>query len=306
MRTASTLLSLSLVLLSLTSGSMYAAPLRVLYFSKSAGWEHSVVKRENGQPSFTENILTRLGRQHDIEFTYSKDGSLFNRSYLGKFDVIMFYTSGDLCATGVDGQPAMTQAGKQALLDAVAAGKGFVAVHSGCDTFHTAEKGGGNNPIPASRFHNYGEETDPYIKMAGGEFLKHNQEQLGRLQVCDPQFPGMGKLGSRLEFKEEWYSLKEFASDLHVLLVLETTGMTGSDYQRPDFPLAWARMHGSGRVWCNAMGHREDIWESSAFQAMLLGGIKWAGQRQSAELVANLKVLTPKADQLPKYVPGFQ
>ena len=29
-----------------------AAPLRVLYFSKSSGYEHSVVKRVDGKPSY--------------------------------------------------------------------------------------------------------------------------------------------------------------------------------------------------------------------------------------------------------------
>jgi type 1 glutamine amidotransferase len=298
-------ISLALALLALITLVANAAPLRVLYFTKSAGWEHDVVKRVDGQPSFSERVLAQLGPKHGIEFTFSKDGSLFSPEYLTKFDVIMFYTSGDLLATGVDGQPPMTPAGKQALLDAVAGGKGFVALHSGCDTFHTGEKGGGNNPIPPSRYQNFGEASDPFIKMVGGEFLKHSVQQVATVQVIDPRFPGMAALGERLALKEEWYSLKEFAADMHVVLVLQTAGMHGSDYQRPPFPIAWARKYGQGRVWFNAMGHREDVWESAAFQVMLLGGLEWAGGRLEADSAPNLKAAAPEATTLPPYVPGF-
>src|SRR5215207_37063 len=110
--------------------NLQAAPTRVLYFSKSSGYEHSAVKRTEGQPSYSENVLSKLSGPSDLEFTFSKDGSKFYADYLKQFDVVMFYTSGDLLSTGTDGQPAMTAAGKQALLEWVAGGKGFVAVHS--------------------------------------------------------------------------------------------------------------------------------------------------------------------------------
>jgi type 1 glutamine amidotransferase len=305
MRFPTPTLLLGVALLALASQNTDGAPLRVLYFSKSAGWEHDVVKRTNGQPSFSDRVLTRLGAQHDMAITCSKDGSLFSPEYLERFDVIMFYTTGDLFSAGVDGQPPMTPAGKQALLDAIAGGKGFVAVHSGSDTFHTGEKGGGNNPIPESRYQNYCELADPFIRMVGGEFLKHGAQQPGRLQVVDPHFPGMGGLPESLVIHEEWYSLKEFAADLHVTLVLDTAGMRGSDYQRAPYPVAWARIQGKGRVWFNAMGHREDVWESPVFQAMLLGGIEWAAGRAKADTPPNLTAAAPSANVLPKYVPGF-
>src|SRR5207245_4575149 len=66
-------------------------------------------------------------------------------------------------------------------------------------------------------------------------------------------------------------ALPIFAKDIHVLLVLETDGMQDSEYRRPRFPLAWARSEGKGRVYFNAMGHREDVWTSERFQEMLAG-----------------------------------
>ena len=51
---------------------------------------------------------------------------------------------------------------------------------------------------------------------------------------------------------EEWYSLKNFSKDNHVLLVLETAGMHVFHYKRPSFPIAWVRKEGKGRVYYNA------------------------------------------------------
>ncbi len=297
------LVVLGSLLLGLYLNAMSAAPLRVLYFTKSAGYEHSVVKHVDGKPSYSENILTALAAKHDLALTFSKDGSLFSPEYLAQFDVIMFYTSGDLLSVGTDGQPAITAAGKQALLDAVAGGKGFIGLHSGSDTFHTGEQGGGNNPIRAQRFTNYGDKADDYIKMLGGEFIRHNAQQVAKARVIDPAFPGCAAIGDRLEVMEEWYSLKEFATNDHVLLLLDTAGMEGPDYQRPSYPLAWARAYGKGRVWFNAMGHREDIWDNPKFQALLLGGIEWAGGRLPADVKPNLQEVAPGANTLQVYKP---
>ena len=288
-------LLLGLAVLSLGFLSASAAPLHVLYFTKSSGYEHSVIKRTDGKPSYSENVLAALGQKHDvnIDFTFSKDGSLFSPEYLAKFDVVMFFTSGDLLSEGTDKQPALTAAGKQALLDAVAGGKGFVALHAGTDTFHTGESGGGNNPIRFPRFKNYGDASDPYIKLIGGEFIKHGPQQVAKATVADPKFPGFGDLGGVINVQEEWYTLKDFAANDHVLLVMQTEGMKGTDYVRPPYPLAWAREYGKGRVASNAMGHREDVWDSAAYQSMLVGMLKWAGGVVQADVTPTLDKVTP-------------
>ncbi len=153
--------------------------MRVLYFTKSAGYEHSVVRHADGEPSHSEKMLKKLGAAHDIDFAFSKDGSLFSPDYLAGFDVVMFYTSGDLFSVGEDGNPPLTPSGKQALLDAVAGGKGFIAIHSGGDTFHTGKSGGGNPTDRRNRYKFHGNAADPYIRMLGGEFINHGKQQTG-------------------------------------------------------------------------------------------------------------------------------
>src|SRR4051812_10509680 len=70
-----------------------AARKKVLYFSKMsvAPQSHTAALRKDGQPSPSENVLTELGAKNNIEFVFSKDGSLFSADYLGQFDAIIFY-----------------------------------------------------------------------------------------------------------------------------------------------------------------------------------------------------------------------
>lgn len=277
---------------------------KVLFFSKSSGFEHSVIKRVTGNPSFAENVLKELGEKHNIEFTYSKDGSLFTPEYLAQFDAYFFYTTGDLTLARNDdkygdNEPPMTPAGKAALLKAIENGKGFIGTHSATDTFHSE----GNKDHSNARYANDGDKADPFVKMLGAEFIRHDAQQKARQIVADAKFPGMDAVPADFGPHEEWYSLKNFARDMHVLLVQETAGMRGSSYARPPFPATWARMHGKGRVFYTSMGHREDIWTSPTFQAVLMGGINWAVRRVDADVTPNIAKVTPEANLLPAIPP---
>ena len=84
---------------------------KILFFSKSSGFEHSAIKRKDGQPSFAETVLAEIGPRHGFEFTFSKDGSLFTPKYLAQFDAFFFYTTGDLTTEGTDKNPPMTKEG---------------------------------------------------------------------------------------------------------------------------------------------------------------------------------------------------
>jgi prepilin-type N-terminal cleavage/methylation domain-containing protein len=300
LRTGAATLGMTLTSWPFSATAESAATRKVLFFSKSSNFEHAVIKRHNGQPSFVEKILAELGPKHGIEFTYSKDGSLFTPEYLAQFDAFMFYTSGDLTAAGKDGNPPMTPAGKVAFLDAIHSGKGFIGVHSATDTFHTGETAQTDTNQPRTwRYRNLGDKADPYIRMIGAEFIIHSVQQSAKMGVADPRFPGMEKQGPSFALMDEWYSHTDFSKDLHVLLVQETEGMTGIPYQRPPYPSTWARLHGKGRVFYTSMGHREDVWTNPAFQEILFGGIGWAVGNRDAGVTPNIASVTPKCWELP-------
>jgi type 1 glutamine amidotransferase len=272
-----------------------AEPKQILFFTKSSGFEHGPIRRTNGELSHAEKILTELGKKHDFAVTCTKDGGVFTPENIAKYDAFCFYTTGDLTSPGTDKQPPMSKAGKAAFLEAIRNGKGFIGTHSASDTFHTEP----DSKEEGTRYQNYGEKSDPYILMLGGEFIKHGPQQKAKMTVVDPRFPGFEAVGTDFDLLEEWYSLKEFASNLHVILVQETAGMKGPEYQRGSYPATWARTYGKGRVFFTSMGHREDIWTNPKFQTMLLGGIGWALRTRDADVSPNLETAAPKHGEFP-------
>lgn len=259
----------------------------VLFFTKSAGFEHDVVRRTGEELSLAEKTLVEVGVRHGFRVLSTKDGRVFDDD-LDRYDAFAFFTTGDLTEAGTDRTPPMSARGKQALLDAIRNGKGFVGIHSASDTFHSA---GDRYAIQ--------HQPDPYIAMLGGEFLGHGSQQAARVRAADANFPGVQASAGGFTVTEEWYSLKNFADDIHVVLVLETEGMLEHDYRRPPYPIAWARREGRGRVYYNAMGHRDDVWTSARFQDMLGGAVAWAAGMTPASFAADLLQVTPQATMMP-------
>ena len=144
---------------------------KVLFFTKSSGFPHSVVTRQKGELALAEKTLIELGKKHGFEVTASKDGSLLEPDKIGQWDAFAFFTTGNLLVPGTDKTTALSEAGEKALYDAIRGGKGFISFHSATDTFgHHAprDKGG----------------EDPYIQMIGGEFNGHGpQQEIGRAHV---------------------------------------------------------------------------------------------------------------------------
>lgn len=269
---------------------------KVLYFTRSGGFEHSAVKRNKDELAFSEKVMIEMGRRSGFDVECTKDGTVFD-SDLGKYDLLAFYTSGDLTRPDDPkknvngGAPPMSAKGKQNLLDAVAAGKGFVGFHSATDSFHSPGAKAGQ-PV----------QYDPYIAMIGGEFISHGPQQVAVVRNTSPRFPGMEGVGAELSLNEEWYSMKHFAPDLHVILLQETKGMKSgrnNDYQRPPFPATWARMHQKGRVFFTSFGHRDDIWTNPVVQAIILGGMAWAVGNAQADVTPNISQVAPGANVLP-------
>lgn len=259
---------------------------KVLYFSRSAGFEHEAVKLKDGQPSISDRILTELGKRHGFEVLCTKDGRVFDGD-LDQYDAIAFYTSGDLTKPDKANTPPMSPEGKEKLLRTIAAGKGFVGFHAATDSFHSKGERDQNQT-----------EVDPYIAMIGGEFIVHGDQQEATIRVASPDFPGVRQFGEAQKLKEEWYTLKNFAKDLHVILIEDNEGMKGDCYQRPPFPATWARIHRKGRVFYTSFGHRDDIWTNPRIQDIMAGGLAWAMGNVKLDIKPNINRVTPKASEL--------
>jgi type 1 glutamine amidotransferase len=155
---------------------------------------------------------------------------------------------------------------KAAFLDWIKSGKGFVGMHSASDTFH-------NFP--------------PFIEMIGGEFKSHGAQVEVEAVNQDKECPACRHLGGTWTVFDEIYLLKNFdRAKVHGLLSLDKHP---NDKTPGDYPIAWIKEYGQGRVFYTSLGHREDIWDpnwkgqrknseeiSRQYQQHILGGIKWA------------------------------
>ena len=273
---------------------------KLLFFTKSSGFEHSSIKRKKPDVlSHAEQVVTDLSAAHNFDVTCTKDGRIFTPEKLAAFDAFMFYTTGDLTEPGTDKNPPMSKEGKKAaFLDLIKQGKGFVGTHSASDTFHSP-----GNKLPGhARFIQDGDNVDPYVAMLGAEFILHGAQQSAHMTCVDKKFPGMSAAGDGFDMHEEWYTLKDHAKNLHVLLVHEP-GLKGGMYDRPAYPATWARSYEKGRVFYTSMGHREEVWLNPIFQSILLGGLSWAFGNVTADVTPKIEKVTPEYLTLGKEEP---
>ena len=264
---------------------------KVLCFTRSAGFQHSCIARNRPgkQLSHAEQVLVDLGKQHGFDVTATKDGAVFTPDGLAPFDVIAFYTTGDLeKGGGTDKSPPMPKGGKDALLTFIESGKGFVGFHCATDTFgkHAGFGDGAN--------------ADPYIKMVGGEFDGHGPQQPAKVRaVTSPGFAPLKDAAKDFELHEEWYAFRNIAPDMQVILAQSTEGMQEEMYtKRQAYPMTWARAQGKGRVFYTSMGHREDVWTNPLFQDVVLGGLAWAAGNVEAEVKPNLMEACPGVEKV--------
>jgi len=154
---------------------------------------------------------------------------------------------------------------KDAFLEWIKSGKGFVGMHSATDTFH---------------------QYKPYIDMIGGEFKTHGPQVSVDIIDQDPQCPACHHLPGSWGVFDEIYQFKNFdRSKVHGLLTLNKHP---NDKTPGDYPISWCKEYGKGRVFYTSLGHREDVWDpnwpdrknpksvAEAYQKHILEGIKWA------------------------------
>lgn len=230
------------------------APKRVLVYTVSAGFEHDVVKRAKpDEPSLVERALVDRAKERGwFECVLSRDAADFTKEKLGTFDLVFFYTTGELPFSAEQ---------KRALFDFVKDGKAFAGAHCATDTFYAEPE---------------------YGAMIGAYFDGHPWHEKVRVLVDDREHPSTKHLGGAFEITDEIYQFKApyDRSKLHVLLHLDpsTTDLARDGVHRTDrdFANAWCKDFGKGRVFYTALGHRPEVWKDERFLRHLEGGLAWA------------------------------
>jgi len=180
-------------------------------------------------------------------------GEQFLARNLDYFDAIFFFGVREI---------DLTDAQKADLLSFVRDdGKGFVVAHSGTTAFFSWPEFG---------------------DMIGGRFNEHPWGIIpATVLVEDPTFPAMQDFPDGAVLTDEHYQLKEYSREkVRVLARLDASKL---DLDAPlvhrtdgDFPVAWARDYGKGRVFGSTLGHAAESWDDPVVQQMYFGAMKWA------------------------------
>ncbi|MSU62131.1 MAG: DUF1080 domain-containing protein [Pedosphaera sp.] len=239
--------------------TVWAAPKRVLVVSTTTGFRHSSIPT-------AQKILKALGEQ-DGGFSVvdvvdggerpkdkSKEAAWLTSvtdllalkltaTSLKNYDAVIFAnTTGDLPMTN-----------PQDLIDYVNRGGALIGMHSASDTFHGFK---------------------PYVEMLGGEFLTHGAQATVECLNQDHAHPATRHFTESFVVHDEIYIQKSFNRQrVHGLLSLDKHPNTGAP---GDYPIAWCKQVGKGRVFYTSLGHREDVWENQSYQKHITGGIRWA------------------------------
>ncbi len=172
---------------------------------------------------------------------------------------------------GASGDWGLTDEQKAALLAFVHEdGKGLVVIHAGLDANHGWRD---------------------YVDMIGGEMTGHPFNTPEKVLVSfplvneSPGFPAVSHLPLAFRKQDELYVLRNWSrSDINVLLRIDATRMPYGDYreidtQLPpdhDFPVAWTKRYGKGRVFASSIGHHAEAFDDPEVSQMYAEAVKWA------------------------------
>ena len=137
-------------------------------------------------------------------------------------------------------------------------GKGFVAAHVALTAF---------------------EGWPEFGNLIGGRYDEHPWNTAsGTIINEDPSFPATKHFPATFPFTDEFYQAKNFSrGSARVLLRLDTSKMPANpNLRNQDFPLAWAKMYGKGRVFYSSLGHAPETWDNRDVAQMYFEAIKWA------------------------------
>ena len=228
----------------------------VLVIGQTKGFEHDSVSAAMvaiytmGKESGLWDTMLRT----DTELLTKKELQR-NGKNLNYFDLLVF--------TSTTGELDLDASQKQDMMSFIKEdGKGFVGIHAALDTNYTWPE--------------YGE-------MIGGWFDQHPWMTFNAPIINeDPDFPAVRHFPKAFVKYDEIYQPKEWSrSKVNVLLSLDASKLDYTNNPRihrmdHDFPVAWSKLYGKGRVFYSTLGHTEEAWEDPDIRKMYFEAIKWS------------------------------
>jgi uncharacterized protein len=152
----------------------------------------------------------------------------------------------------------LDDAQKAELLEFVRDGKGFVAAHVGLTAL---------------------ESWPEFGEMLGGRFDQHPIVGPGTIVNEGGNFPATRHFPPTFAFSDEFYQPKNLSREkVDVLLRLDLTNVPANPalHLNGDYPLAWAKTYGKGRVFYGSFAHAAETWDIRNVQQMYFEAIRWA------------------------------
>jgi type 1 glutamine amidotransferase len=219
---------------------LVAAPYRVLVFSRTAGFRHDSI------PDAIAAVRA-LGDQNGFGVDATEDPSVFTDSGLAGYGAVIFLLTTD---------HVLDNSQQAAFERYIAAGNGFVGVHSAADTEYDWPWYGG---------------------LIGAYFASHPDIQSAAVHREDANNPSTVSLPDLWVRTDEWYNFQtnpRDTGDIHVLASLDESSYSGGTMG--DHPIAWYQEYAGGRAWYTAGGHTRESYSEQLFLQHLLGGLEYA------------------------------
>lgn len=226
-------------------------PRRVLIFYRTEGYVHASIP-------FANTALTELGA---VTGAYradtSEDVQVFATERLAQYDAVVFNNSTHLF---------LSEPEQKALLAFVSAGKGLVGIHAASDSFYTWPEG---------------------QALLGGIFNSHpwTANDTVAVKLDDPSSPVTLAFGGQgFWVKDEIYQIDGPYSREHVHVLMSLDMSRPENARKPeelvrndnDFPIAWTRLAGRGRVFYTSLGHNPEVYRTPQILRHYLDGIQFA------------------------------
>ena len=203
--------------------------------------------------------MLALAKAHGFGLDYTEDFSAFSR--LTQYHAVIFFSTN---------RDALDDNAQTVLRQYIRGGGGFVGLHNAFGT----------------------EYNWPYFEglLGNANFYNHGPNRNGDVVVVNTTDESTKGLPARFAFKDEWYHLVPFPTNVRFLATVD--GATITDSSRPAthpghgsfHPVAWCQYYDGGRAWLSTLGHNAELFDPDnsrlpgavEFQRMIAGGVKSA------------------------------
>jgi len=261
-----------------------SGPFKVLVYSRTAGFRHTSI-----EPGIA--ALGEIGSANGFAVDATEDPSVFTAANLRQYAVVLFLNT---TLTVLD-----TEAQRQALQGFMAAGGGYVGIHSAADTEH---------------------DWPWYGSLVGAYFKSHPVQQVGRFRIEAADHPSVAHLANPYTIFDEFYSFKTNPrGTVRVLMNIDEasyqqnpntsclpespTFPNGVSGVMGDHPMSWCHDRMGGRAWYTALGHEAGLYQLPDFRQHLLQGILTAARRVPADCTPREAAPTPLPPETPRMCP---